>query len=546
MTLEAEVIDAANQVCDLVEDWVTREAETTRPKLQVHRDKHIAAPARVIRKLVKARFRAQSKAVTDSHALRSLYVTLNRTGNNSRRLSSGIESDGSRHTAGGTSLQDWNGRRAIREDVAGSCESSGQPAQHASRGEGEAVRRVTGSTDAPLTDAGRKQGHDLKQRTGDIEVFTAPNSRSRETGRIVNPGAKDANWLKPWGVGKYEGWTLDAAREPINRLVLEAPDESPGTSRYSGAPGDTFNEVAARLINGAMQQRRALRPGQRVLNITSGRAIHIIHAAALKGFEGIDKDELVNNPDFSKPGDLFLLTHRGMRKVDKAIGGQQFFAQHGETDWNEGTATSESLREADDEKLTRDQVILEANNALSAIVTGQPVTGDEQKLYADAITKALNAGNSGVSDHLGVAQAEGESFISEYLKDAGFSQLTGEIDKTTVDRLAFAIADAYEAGKTFDQTVEAIQSEFTDMTRYRAQMIAQTELNDAYNQSVMHFGEQAGATRKSWQTDAAPCPTCIDNALQGEIDFDEDFDSGDDAPPAHPNCMCSLLVHANN
>ena len=41
-----------------------------------------------------------------------------------------------------------------------------------------------------------------------------------------------------------------------------------------------------------------------------------------------------------------------------------------------------------------------------------------------------------------------------------------------------------------------------------------------------------------------PCIVCIANLEDGEIDMDEDFESGDDAPPAHPNCMCSLMVHA--
>ena len=399
--------------------------------------------------------------------------------------------------------------------------------------------------DVPLTDAGRKQAHELKQRTAPIEVFTAPNSRSRETGKIINPGALDANWLTPWGVGKYEGMTLDAARDAINRLVTDAPDEVPGTSKYSGKVGDSFNEVSQRLISGAVHQRQRLQPNARVLNITSGRAIHIIHAAALKRFQGIDKDELVNNSDFSKPGDLFLLTSRGMVKKDKAVGGQQFFAQHGETDWNEGIATSEALREAG-EPMTRDQVIQGAAAALGSIILHQPITSEDAALYAGAITKALNAGNSGVADTLGTETAAGESFIAEYLKDAGFSQLTGEIDKTTVDRLASAIADSYESGATFDQTVDAIKSEFADMTRYRAQMIAQTELNDAYNQSIAHFGREAGATRKSWETDLAPCAVCVLNALEGPIDLDSDFSSGDDAPPGHPNCMCSLLVHADN
>ena len=52
-----------------------------------------------------------------------------------------------------------------------------------------------------------------------------------------------------------------------------------------------------------------------MLNITSGRALHMIHAAARNGFQSVDKDELVNNSEFSRPGDLFRLYPFGMIKL---------------------------------------------------------------------------------------------------------------------------------------------------------------------------------------------------------------------------------------
>ncbi len=184
--------------------------------------------------------------------------------------------------------------------------------------------------------------------------------------------------------------------------------------------------------------------------------------------------------------------------------------------------------------------------AISAVILHQPVTAVDSMVYATAIRQAIDAGASGVAQTLNVAQGSTESFIAEYLKSSGFTKLTGEIDKTTVDRLATAISKAYESGSTFDQTTAAVRREFADMTATRAKMIAQTELNDAFNQSILHFGREAGATMKSWETDLAPCPICIENALAGEIPIEDDFPSGDDAAPGHPNCLCSTLVHANN
>ena len=405
---------------------------------------------------------------------------------------------------------------------------------------------MTGSVDAPLTDVGRRQAHELKERIGpDVAVFTAPNSRSRETGRIINAGAQDAEWLRPWGLGRFEGLPLDDARDAVNRLVTETPDVTPGVSRYSGREGDSFNAVASRLIAGTVAQRSMMKPGARVLNVTSGRAIHIIHAAARKGFQDIDKDELVNCTGFSKPGDLFWLSrYHGLFLLEggtEELQGQ-LFAQHGETDWNEGLAASEALREADDP----DRARLEADIAasLGPQVYMQPVTADEQEIFTGAIRAAIDSGGKAAADMLDAAPPESESFISEYLKDGGFARLTGDLDQTTVDNLAKAVADAYESGADFDGVVQTVKDSFADATDVRAKMIAQTELNDAWNQSLFHFGKQAGATKKSWVTDIAPCVVCVENVLDGAIEMDEDFESGDDAPPAHPNCMCSLLISA--
>lgn len=47
-----------------------------------------------------------------------------------------------------------------------------------------------------------------------------------------------------------------------------------------------------------------------------------------------------------------------------------------------------------------------------------------------------------------------------------------------------------------------------------------------------------GETEKSWV--GGTCETCQENADEGWIDMDEQFPSGDDEPPAHPNCDCEL------
>ena len=80
----------------------------------------------------------------------------------------------------------------------------------------------------------------------------------------------------------------------------------------------------------------------------------------------------------------------------------------------------------------------------------------------------------------------------------------------------------------------------------RAGMIAQTEMNAAYNAGRKQLGIDMGFNEKAWDPDGTACEEiCVPNVLDGWIDMDEEFESGDSEPPGHPNCDCSLNVRFN-
>jgi hypothetical protein len=95
---------------------------------------------------------------------------------------------------------------------------------------------------------------------------------------------------------------------------------------------------------------------------------------------------------------------------------------------------------------------------------------------------------------------------------------------------------------------ESIQESYT-FSAARAALIAYTEVANANGQGKLQGwregGSSAGLTlMKVWQTtnDENECQDCADNAAQGPIGVDDDFQSGDDAEPAHPNCQCVTYV----
>lgn len=208
------------------------------------------------------------------------------------------------------------------------------------------------------------------------------------------------------------------------------------------------------------------------------------------------------------------------------------------------TLTVFHATEADAEEDQRKAAIrAEVESSIGSLISGFPVTGDSSASYGAAIRQAANAGASGITHQLGAELPDTESFIANYVRDNGLKKLTGEIDQTTVKRLASAIADAYEGGVDFDGVLGAVKSEFADFSTKRLQMIAATELNDSYNASIRHFGAEAGATLKSWNIEPGACIVCVENELAGEIPIEDDFPSGDSEPTAHPLCNCSLMVH---
>jgi Phage Mu protein F like protein len=160
-------------------------------------------------------------------------------------------------------------------------------------------------------------------------------------------------------------------------------------------------------------------------------------------------------------------------------------------------------------------------------------TASETSEYDGAITDLIAAAAKSLD------MENSEDIASKYLRENSLSKLTGELNSTSVERLQNAIADAWDAGGSYTDIVGAIKDTFEDFSDQRADLIAQTEAADAYNAGRRETALALDFDEHSWETESGdPCPVCEENESQGWIDIDEDFSSGDDAPTAHPNCLC--------
>lgn len=122
-------------------------------------------------------------------------------------------------------------------------------------------------------------------------------------------------------------------------------------------------------------------------------------------------------------------------------------------------------------------------------------------------------------------------------------ELVTDVDDATRARIAEIIAGGLEDNLGLDGIISLLQ-EGDLFSADRADLIARTEVAAANEQGAlngMRVAQDAGVRlQKVWLPDADACDDCLDNADDGPIDLDDIFSSGDDAPPAHPNCRCDL------
>jgi SPP1 gp7 family putative phage head morphogenesis protein len=118
------------------------------------------------------------------------------------------------------------------------------------------------------------------------------------------------------------------------------------------------------------------------------------------------------------------------------------------------------------------------------------------------------------------------------------------ISETIRDAIRAQVADAIEQGLPAKDLADNIE-ELGEFSEDRAMMIARTEIIRAHAQGQLAAMKNSGVVeKKAWSTseDGDQCDDCDANAEQEGIPLDDDFQSGDDAPPCHPNCRCALVA----
>ena len=192
----------------------------------------------------------------------------------------------------------------------------------------------------------------------------------------------------------------------------------------------------------------------------------------------------------------------------------------------------------------------------AALAAGVSLSDDEMDELADELAEyAAEAGEAGYAQ-IGGDVGEGQDEIFDQINDRAAAwaedraaELVSQVDETTRDAIRDAVADGLAEGLTADEIADKIEGigdaggvpAFSDE---RAALIANTEIANANSAGALEGYKEARDSGvnvlKEWLTDEDPCDVCQENADAGPIALDDTFPSGDDAPSAHPRCLCAI------
>lgn len=117
-----------------------------------------------------------------------------------------------------------------------------------------------------------------------------------------------------------------------------------------------------------------------------------------------------------------------------------------------------------------------------------------------------------------------------------------EVNSTTQEALKIAIMQGLKDGLGITELSQKVAEVFEGrLSPFQVERIARTEVSRASHEAELLSYKQNGLKEVEWFTE----PTAEDEACIGNhakvVKIGNSFPSGDEQPPAHPNCICTLL-----
>jgi murein L,D-transpeptidase YcbB/YkuD len=184
------------------------------------------------------------------------------------------------------------------------------------------------------------------------------------------------------------------------------------------------------------------------------------------------------------------------------------------------------------------QDILEQN------ISEAMLKADKQSVLHEAEKKPKITATSGTIDKVGLSAQDAADYASKRA-----AETVKGINKTTIQRFADAVSTAIEDQLGVGGLSRLLRDASDDLTKARADMIAATEMADAFGEASLLKMDREGIEYKQLIASPDACEICLSIIDNGPIPVDDEFEDDDgetyDRSPIHPNCRCATVGARN-
>ena len=156
-----------------------------------------------------------------------------------------------------------------------------------------------------------------------------------------------------------------------------------------------------------------------------------------------------------------------------------------------------------------------------------------------AMTQNIKTDTTPLGDAITALHKDAGEIVSKTQTGGNFQELLGKrnitlqgISDTSVQRINNAIQNGIANGNTAKEIGDSLSAIINDPTR--ADVIAITETNRAYNASFVDQLQQTGYDQFEWLAYEGACDNCLEQ--EGLHDISDDY------PPEHPSCRCVAVM----
>lgn len=393
----------------------------------------------------------------------------------------------------------------------------------------------------------------LEEDELDPNVKSQILERDAASGRITINEARIEQGLDPYPEPEFDrpmlktasGWVPvaltpeeKAAKEAAAAAIAGAVPGQPGAKPGDGPPGADDHDPHETADDEA---ERSTTADQEVAEKSARPFVRGEHCTSLP------VADLGKSDTAEAHGKTFVNPDRtAAKKVEKKLRGtiKAALALLGQSVSKQIAAKLKGLGKADDDGINIDEIL----SGLT-IMFDEELEGDLAAELASVYESAGKAGLAQLGVNVGSDLVNQVSDRSVEWAEGHAADLVGRseasfISDATRDMLRVTITAGIEDNLSAEDIASGIEEAYA-FSEERASLIAMTEVATANSQGALAGYEEAQrdgiSVKKSWLILEDACDDCQENEDAGPIELDDQFPSGDDAPPAHPNCRCVLV-----